>query len=1687
MVEAHHPLSPNDEDERRKSEDKLEGNQEQAEEQEGERELVNKKSYFHLKAHSDLILNQPTTSSSSTTTTTTKKTDQQQQLPELIQKLTLNSQTPTRIRLIRDDTLKQTTESSNPTQTRPPSNSRSSSYHSFNIQSNHTPTSKSTNKQFYHQQQNHYHHHHHHHHQKLKISLSDQPHLIPTKSQLLLELKKVHNPDNLPELVDQNALNSLMLSLIRELSLKLNQTQEELKTSQLEINGLKDLLINTYSVGSGEIERCLVRARVPDPPPKTDMNSKTSTSNIVKPSTWQVQLNDQHEEPPSTDNLHLNLSTSSSFSSSLGPSCSTAQLDLDDLREAMSDNPCFDTVSSSSCRSRSQLTSPASLDNHIPESPLPLNLTQSTKKKSNYHSPSTSKLFHPSSILNGKYRKSAPIPPILPPSSDHHDHHNYHQHQHQHQHHHHHHQSIEELTAERRGTITSSSTLHTRTTSIGSSLSGVSSAPGTRQPPNNVWGLYGWKWNKRNKINSAPVGAQIEVDGPANGEDCVSPENELGGGPLDDPTLIGPASVDRQENSQIPQSPTRPKRSPTDASSSSTILSGLFDSLTRRKRAESNHSHLQQPSLQSFNSRSTVPGSSEEQFPVPIDVSSSLAPRSPSLILNSSASINTQNTSSNSSCSVDHPSTHPQLDPLDHSHQADLTLSLPSLKRSDSRGHEPSSQLPSESELLSAAPSDSHSAPSSSDLTPPLGGTDRLMDNPDNNSLDPSSSISNQATSSQATPLAKISRNPITTSDPSTVNRRPSLINLKSPAESFVSGSKGLPTLATHADMMVHGERSQLPAVLSGLSGDNPKHQLTPELNNTGDHTHASPDGDSSSYSQSVNSSLTGPELSDRNNTRLQTQPSHQNLSIRSSKSSVVTSASQMKSKPQVKLTQPATTKSYLSTATGTIGKALSSNPSSEITIPAEFEPNVTTVPKAAFGRLASVYFKAHDSRAYGSPSRSSNNKTGSTSILFTGQAPHHRSLGNTISGIDHGADGFSTKQSSTTAPPSEPINHHGLNKLKFLPPLSNSTMELSTFINPQSNPPPFSNISRDEEARGLDAPPGPSPGAADDEPIVDRFGFIVDVKYGLKLMRKSRDKKKQLAKERLAALEEQHPSEPPQSSTEDPIIPPEPPMDPALSSETSSTSFNSPSSRVLSLAPTEENSKFNSTRCDASVEGSDLDHTPMMTTALPIKSQVDVEAELSSLREALGLSPAIKPAGKDLQSSTADSADTSLTNQAPSIDPVVESSTQSIRRLLFQLNEMQNMLEKKQMEAWGQFITKRRMKLMRVSNSSSPHILSPSPISDPSVGNKMTIQGTGAVSPASVGAFLGTVPRQGGSSSGSASSPTGVMPKAPHSTGGHLGSKRQSLGESTERARDLITCHDDNLIGIASMGLSNDNNKKALKDEWKEFKALVIQGIPISLRPKIWLECSGASELKEPGYYHDLLNLHDGEEGLCLNQIECDVTRTLPTNVYFGGDGPGVSKLRRVLAAMSWHNPVVGYCQGMNMVAATLLLTIPSEEDAFWILVCIVDKILPSHYYTSHLLTSQADQRVLKVLVSKYLAELADHFDALDVELPAITFGWFLSLFADALPIQTLLLLLFRISLALLKINQTTILSYDSPASLYAYMRGPMTLSSHHADLLINVATVDFADIKNSLIVSLRDNPCQPFVSLLLLQESSY
>ncbi len=68
------------------------------------------------------------------------------------------------------------------------------------------------------------------------------------------------------------------------------------------------------------------------------------------------------------------------------------------------------------------------------------------------------------------------------------------------------------------------------------------------------------------------------------------------------------------------------------------------------------------------------------------------------------------------------------------------------------------------------------------------------------------------------------------------------------------------------------------------------------------------------------------------------------------------------------------------------------------------------------------------------------------------------------------------------------------------------------------------------------------------------------------------------------------------------------------------------------------------------------------------------------------------------------------------------------------------------------------------------------------------------------------------------------------------------------------------------------------------------------------------------------------------------------------------IPKLRRVLVAFSWHNTLVGYCQGLNRLAAIGLLFL-DEEDAFWCLVAVVEHLLPQDYYNRTLLGSQSDQ----------------------------------------------------------------------------------------------------------------------------------
>lgn len=287
-----------------------------------------------------------------------------------------------------------------------------------------------------------------------------------------------------------------------------------------------------------------------------------------------------------------------------------------------------------------------------------------------------------------------------------------------------------------------------------------------------------------------------------------------------------------------------------------------------------------------------------------------------------------------------------------------------------------------------------------------------------------------------------------------------------------------------------------------------------------------------------------------------------------------------------------------------------------------------------------------------------------------------------------------------------------------------------------------------------------------------------------------------------------------------------------------------------------------------------------------------------------------------------------------------------------------------------------------------------------------------------------------------------------------------EAAADSGSKAMPETLLTDGEIIGIASLG----NKGKVGRAKWQEFRRLVLGGIPVSYRAKIWAECSGASSLRVPGYYEDLVNNGETDPSIAT-QIEMDITRTLTDNIFFR-TGPGVQKLNEVLLAYSRRNPEVGYCQGMNLITACLLLIMPTAEDAFWVLATMIENILPENYYDQNLLTSRADQSVLRSYVVELLPKLSAHLDELEIELEALTFQWFLSVFTDCLSAEALFRVwdvvlcmhdgstfLFQIALALLKLNEKALLQCDTPAGVYHYINHQMTNHAISIDGLIQAS----------------------------------
>lgn len=185
-----------------------------------------------------------------------------------------------------------------------------------------------------------------------------------------------------------------------------------------------------------------------------------------------------------------------------------------------------------------------------------------------------------------------------------------------------------------------------------------------------------------------------------------------------------------------------------------------------------------------------------------------------------------------------------------------------------------------------------------------------------------------------------------------------------------------------------------------------------------------------------------------------------------------------------------------------------------------------------------------------------------------------------------------------------------------------------------------------------------------------------------------------------------------------------------------------------------------------------------------------------------------------------------------------------------------------------------------------------------------------------------------------------------------------------------------------------------------KKTQDLVIRGIPETLRGELWMLFSGAVNdmAANPGYYADVVEQSLGTCNLATEEIERDLRRSLPEHPAFQSD-TGISALRRVLTAYAYRNPKIGYCQAMNILTSVLLLY-AKEEEAFWLLVAVCERMLPD-YFNRRIIGALVDQAVFEELIRDHLPQLTEHMTDMTF-FSSVSLSWFLTLFISVLPIES-------------------------------------------------------------------------------------
>ncbi|CAD7941386.1 unnamed protein product [Amoebophrya sp. A25] len=246
-----------------------------------------------------------------------------------------------------------------------------------------------------------------------------------------------------------------------------------------------------------------------------------------------------------------------------------------------------------------------------------------------------------------------------------------------------------------------------------------------------------------------------------------------------------------------------------------------------------------------------------------------------------------------------------------------------------------------------------------------------------------------------------------------------------------------------------------------------------------------------------------------------------------------------------------------------------------------------------------------------------------------------------------------------------------------------------------------------------------------------------------------------------------------------------------------------------------------------------------------------------------------------------------------------------------------------------------------------------------------------------------------------------------------------------------------------------------------EKIKELVRRGLPECLRGAIWQRLAQSRELRQKHPLNLYETLKQKRNAPCEPDIRRDINRTFPKHVlYCDRQAMGQEQLLHVLRAYSLFNPEVGYCQGMGFIVG-LLLCYLSEEDAFYMVVSLLENYRMSGLFKPNLPLLAKYFFQLNLLIKMHLPKLYEHFLLQNVEPTMYASQWFMTVcvynfrFSTVCRVWDIFLaegvkIIFRVALAILKLNADLLLSQGFEDILQVLKTAPSSLDT---ETLIQVA----------------------------------